>query len=135
MPKSKKTKKPALAETTTTLVCSFCREPSSDKVKLLAGPKCFICTGCLDLCNEILEDTATTERGYKTRAIIQAPYGKGTIRVLARDQNASADHLYRPVVLDAIAQGGNRVTIELTLTGARAVMDALSAAIRLHQSV
>jgi hypothetical protein len=40
----------------TTLHCSFCGKSQRDVRKLIAGPKVFICDGCVGLCNGIIEN-------------------------------------------------------------------------------
>lgn len=38
-----------------TLYCSFCRKNDEQVAKLIAGPAVFICDGCVDLCNRIID--------------------------------------------------------------------------------
>jgi hypothetical protein len=38
------------------LKCSFCGKGEKQVRKLIAGPGVYICDGCVDLCNEILEE-------------------------------------------------------------------------------
>lgn len=41
--------------------CSFCHKPQQQVKKLIAGPACMICDGCVGLCNDILaEDLGAT---------------------------------------------------------------------------
>jgi ATP-dependent Clp protease ATP-binding subunit ClpX len=47
-----------------TLHCSFCGKSQHKVAKLIAGPGCFICDECVGLCQRILEDKPTTDRGY-----------------------------------------------------------------------
>jgi ATP-dependent Clp protease ATP-binding subunit ClpX len=42
------------------LHCSFCGKTQNDVHKLIAGPSVFICNECVDLCNEIIVEEATT---------------------------------------------------------------------------
>jgi hypothetical protein len=35
--------------------CSFCRKPSTQVEKLVAGPGVYICNECVGLCNEVLQ--------------------------------------------------------------------------------
>jgi ATP-dependent Clp protease ATP-binding subunit ClpX len=37
-------------------VCSFCGKSQHEVRKLIAGPKVFICDGCVDLCVEIIRE-------------------------------------------------------------------------------
>lgn len=40
-----------------TYYCHFCAKDAKDVQKLIAGPACFICDECIDLCHGILNDT------------------------------------------------------------------------------
>ena len=37
------------------LECSFCGKDQSEVQQLISGPKVFICSACVALCNDILE--------------------------------------------------------------------------------
>jgi ATP-dependent Clp protease ATP-binding subunit ClpX len=37
-------------------ICSFCGKSQHEVRKLIAGPKVFICDGCVDLCVEIIRE-------------------------------------------------------------------------------
>jgi ATP-dependent Clp protease ATP-binding subunit ClpX len=39
-----------------TQTCSFCGKKYYEVPKLIAGPGVFICTDCVELCNELSED-------------------------------------------------------------------------------
>src|SRR5688500_8743282 len=45
------------------LYCSFCGKSQHEVRKLIAGPSVFICDECIDLCNDIIREEATTETG------------------------------------------------------------------------
>src|SRR5450631_2196565 len=45
------------------LYCSFCGKSQHEVRKLIAGPSVFICDECIDLCNDIIREEATTEPG------------------------------------------------------------------------
>jgi ATP-dependent Clp protease ATP-binding subunit ClpX len=47
------------------LYCSFCGKSQHEVRKLIAGPSVFICDECIDLCNDIIREEATTEPGTK----------------------------------------------------------------------
>jgi ATP-dependent Clp protease ATP-binding subunit ClpX len=47
------------------LYCSFCGKSQHEVRKLIAGPSVFICDECIDLCNDIIREEATTETGTK----------------------------------------------------------------------
>jgi ATP-dependent Clp protease ATP-binding subunit ClpX len=38
------------------LYCSFCAKSQHDVECMVAGPDCFICSECITLCSEIVED-------------------------------------------------------------------------------
>jgi len=42
------------------LYCSFCGKSQHEVKKLIAGPSVFICDECIDLCNEIIRDEASS---------------------------------------------------------------------------
>ncbi|MDQ3026021.1 MAG: ATP-dependent Clp protease ATP-binding subunit ClpX [Pseudomonadota bacterium] len=48
------------------LYCSFCGKSQHEVRKLIAGPSVFICDECIDLCNDIIREEATTDTGAKT---------------------------------------------------------------------
>src|SRR5216684_3533575 len=47
------------------LYCSFCGKSQHEVRKLIAGPSVFICDECIDLCNDIIREEATTDPGQK----------------------------------------------------------------------
>jgi ATP-dependent Clp protease ATP-binding subunit ClpX len=48
------------------LYCSFCGKSQHEVRKLIAGPSVFICDECIDLCNDIIREEASTDTGQKT---------------------------------------------------------------------
>lgn len=58
-----------------TLYCSFCGKSQHEVKKLIAGPSVFICDECIDLCNEIVRDEASSEEaaGGASRPNLPAP--------------------------------------------------------------
>ena len=40
------------------LYCSFCGKSQHEVKKLIAGPSVFICSECVELCNEIIREEA-----------------------------------------------------------------------------
>ena len=51
--------RPASAADGSLLRCSFCNKNQRDVKKLIAGPACYICDECVDICNDIIaEDNA-----------------------------------------------------------------------------
>ena len=38
------------------LCCSFCRKQKTEVRKIIAGPACFICNECIEVCNLIIAD-------------------------------------------------------------------------------
>ena len=47
------------------LYCSFCGKSQHEVRKLIAGPSVFICDECIDLCNDIIREEASTDPGQK----------------------------------------------------------------------
>jgi ATP-dependent Clp protease ATP-binding subunit ClpX len=47
------------------LYCSFCGKSQHEVRKLIAGPSVFICDECIDLCNDIIREEASTDTGQK----------------------------------------------------------------------
>ncbi len=45
------------------LYCSFCGKSQHEVRKLIAGPSVFICDECIDLCNDIIREEASTDPG------------------------------------------------------------------------
>lgn len=45
-----------------TLHCDFCGKSQHDVVRLIAGPKVFICNECVGLCDEILANNPDRRR-------------------------------------------------------------------------
>lgn len=51
------------------LVCSFCGKSQNEVKKLIAGPTVYICDECIDLCNDIIAEDTTQERGVSVGRI------------------------------------------------------------------
>jgi len=49
------------------LYCSFCGKSQHEVRKLIAGPSVFICDECIDLCNDIIREEASTDTGQKAQ--------------------------------------------------------------------
>jgi len=47
------------------LYCSFCGKSQHEVRKLIAGPSVFICDECIDLCNDIIREEASSDPGTK----------------------------------------------------------------------
>ena len=47
------------------LLCSFCRKNQHEVLKLIAGPKVYICNECVSLCNEIIRDELKSDTEEK----------------------------------------------------------------------
>ena len=45
------------------LLCSFCGKSQRQVKKLIAGPGVYICDECIDLCNDIIREEASTDTG------------------------------------------------------------------------
>ncbi|PIE60176.1 MAG: ATP-dependent Clp protease ATP-binding subunit ClpX [Desulfobulbus propionicus] len=46
-------------------ICSFCGREQGEVGKLIAGPNVYICDECINLCNEIIQDSATEDKNDK----------------------------------------------------------------------
>jgi ATP-dependent Clp protease ATP-binding subunit ClpX len=57
------------------LVCSFCGKSQREVKKLIAGPSVYICTECIELCNDIIQDEKIKEDS-KQSDIFVAPKPK-----------------------------------------------------------
>ena len=51
------------------LSCSFCGKSQSEVKKLIAGPTVYICDECIDLCNEIIMEEWSQEKGASSSSI------------------------------------------------------------------
>ncbi len=49
------------------LYCSFCGKSQHEVRKLIAGPSVFICDECIDLCNDIIREEASTDTSQKAQ--------------------------------------------------------------------
>jgi ATP-dependent Clp protease ATP-binding subunit ClpX len=47
------------------LYCSFCGKSQHEVKKLIAGPSVFICDECIELCNDIVRDEISTDKGTR----------------------------------------------------------------------
>jgi hypothetical protein len=62
-PEPQSTPEPAVASGgSKTLYCSFCGKSQHDVEALIAGPECFICNECVDLCDGIMLDRDVQKR-------------------------------------------------------------------------
>jgi hypothetical protein len=43
-------------ESSDVVMCSFCSKTPQQVAKIIAGPACYICNECVDLCNEIITE-------------------------------------------------------------------------------
>ena len=48
------------------LYCSFCGKSQHEVRKLIAGPSVFICDECIDLCNDIIREEHSNDKGSKS---------------------------------------------------------------------
>jgi ATP-dependent Clp protease ATP-binding subunit ClpX len=51
------------------LKCSFCGKSQNDVRKLIAGPACYICDECIELCNDIIAEEWEEEKSREIRAL------------------------------------------------------------------
>lgn len=59
---------------TTTLRCNFCGKSQKEVDKLIAGPGCYICNECIELCNDIIREDSL--KGAKTSTLDNVPKPK-----------------------------------------------------------
>jgi ATP-dependent Clp protease ATP-binding subunit ClpX len=55
------------------LYCSFCGKSQHEVRKLIAGPSVFICDECIELCNDIIREESTTDKGKPTKSDLPTP--------------------------------------------------------------
>ncbi len=55
------------------LYCSFCGKSQHEVKKLIAGPSVFICDECIDLCNDIIRDEASTVESVSPKSDLPIP--------------------------------------------------------------
>jgi len=51
-----------------TLFCSFCGKSQHDVRKLVAGPRVFICDGCVQICVNTIRDSDDSQEGSQSAA-------------------------------------------------------------------
>ena len=58
------------------LYCSFCGKSQHEVRKLIAGPSVFICDECIDLCNDIIREEASTDpaTGKAVKSDLPSPH-------------------------------------------------------------
>src|SRR5437660_779579 len=58
------------------LYCSFCGKSQHEVRKLIAGPSVFICDECIDLCNDIIREEASTDTstGKAAKSDLPSPH-------------------------------------------------------------
>jgi ATP-dependent protease Clp ATPase subunit len=66
--------------------CSFCGKRRDQVRKLVAGPGVFICDGCVELCNEVINETPLSQPG--------SDVGRGRYRV-TRDKARQSNWVSR----------------------------------------
>lgn len=54
-----------------TLRCSFCGKNQEEVRKLIAGPTVYICDECINLCNEIMVEESTQEKGDDSARLLK----------------------------------------------------------------
>ena len=52
------------------LYCSFCGKSQHEVRKLIAGPSVFICDECIELCNDIIREESTGDKGTKAATVL-----------------------------------------------------------------
>lgn len=68
-----------MADSKSTLYCSFCGKSQHEVRKLIAGPTVFICDECIELCTDIIrEEHVVSEVGH----ILRATFSSGALELL-----------------------------------------------------
>jgi len=62
-----------LSESGELFKCSFCGKSQKQVRKLIAGPGVYICTECIDLCNEIIDEELNTKKSLEGAAKLPKP--------------------------------------------------------------
>jgi len=62
-----------LSESGELFKCSFCGKSQKQVRKLIAGPGVYICTECIDLCNEIIDEELNTKKTLEGAAKLPKP--------------------------------------------------------------
>jgi len=62
-----------LSESGELFKCSFCGKSQKQVRKLIAGPGVYICTECIDLCNEIIDEELNTQKGVNETSKLPKP--------------------------------------------------------------
>jgi len=62
-----------LSESSELFKCSFCGKSQKQVRKLIAGPGVYICTECIDLCNEIIDEELNTKRSVDDASKLPKP--------------------------------------------------------------
>lgn len=112
-----------------TLRCSFCGKSQEEVKKLIAGPTVYICDECINLCNEIMVEESTQERGDEFQRLLKPSEIKKTLngyvigqkrakRVLAVAVHNHYKRIYSNINLDEVElQKSNILLMGPTGTG------------------
>ena len=49
--------------------CSFCNKSARDVAKMVAGPRVFICSECIDICQDVLEKDLRLGTSFEPAAV------------------------------------------------------------------
>ncbi len=55
------------------LSCNFCGKSDKEVAKLIAGPQVFICDECIEVCTDIVRESAKTDAGVRLRERLPTP--------------------------------------------------------------
>jgi len=114
------------------LVCSFCGKDQKDVKKLIAGPGVYICDGCIELCNDIMEDENIRDYSSDERLGVPKPveikaildkhvigqeYAKRVLSVAVHNHYKRLDIGHRKYSDDVEIQKSNILLIGPTGTG------------------
>src|SRR3989338_161680 len=67
---------------TKTFYCSFCGKSQHEVKKLIAGPSVYVCDECISLCNNILHETAQSNKPNPNTVLSKLPTPKEICKIL-----------------------------------------------------
>ncbi|MCH5279317.1 MAG: ATP-dependent Clp protease ATP-binding subunit ClpX [Christensenellaceae bacterium] len=98
-----------------TIKCSFCHKTQDQVNRILAGPGVYICNECVELCQEILDDGASSDEEHVERTE-ELPKPKDIVQIL-NDYVIGQDHAKRALAV-AVYNHYKRIYAKNTKTDA-----------------
>ena len=120
-----------MADSKSTLYCSFCGKSQDDVKQLIAGPTVFICDECVRLCMDIVVAEQLTSVDPSEKSPLQAVFNTDGMKLLEGIEIPSLQHL--------IADGGleqkrgpynGHQLLRAVISGLENVMDPIAAEAR-----